>query len=210
LLIAVIAGGFWFYRALSYVPAFYSEALAMAASDLQQSSHELLRRTTALTNDLKRMGRWQALFTEKQINGWLAVDLPKNHPDLLPSQFQNPRVQITADRVYAGAQLEKGISTVVSLEFSATLQAPNQVAVRIYKVRAGDVPWRLDQIVEEAARAAGEWGLQVEQTHTDGDPVLLLTLPPEAQQGREIVLERLELRDGAVYLSGQTTALRKR
>jgi hypothetical protein len=208
LLVGLVGGGIWLYRALSFVPPFYSEALAVARPDLERSNREMLRRTAALTNELKRVGQWQAVFTEQQINGWLAVDLPKNHPDLMPAEVQNPRIRITPDRVFVGARYESNVSAVVSLEFATTLQAANQVAVRIHKVRVGDVPWRLDQIVQEATEAAREWGLQVEQTQTDGDPVLLLTLPPDAKQGREILVERMELRDGEVFLSGRTGAKR--
>jgi hypothetical protein len=210
LLVGLVAGGIWLYRAISYVPEFYSAALAVAQPDLEQSNRDMLRRTAALTNDLKRVGEWRAIFTQQQINGWLAVDLPKNHPDLLPAELQNPRIRITPDRVSAAARYESNVSAVVSLEFAAILQGPNQVALRIHTLRIGDVPWRMDQIVEQATAAARQWGLQVEQTQTDGDPVLLLTLPPEAQQGREILLERLELRDGEVYLSGRTAPPQKR
>ena len=188
LLVGLVAGGIWLYCAISYVPAFYSAALAVAQPDLELSNRDMLRRTAALTNDMKRVGEWRAIFTQQQINGWLAVDLPKNHPDLLPAELQNPRIHITPDRVLAAARYESNVSAVVSLEFAATLQAPNQVALRIHTLRIGDVPWRMDQIVEQATAAARHWGLQVEQTQTDGDPVLLLTLPPERNKAAKSCL----------------------
>jgi hypothetical protein len=209
LVVAVIGGGAWFYRALSYVPEFYSEALAVKAPELQQFSREMLRRSAALTNALKRLGDWQALFTDQQINGWLAVDVPKNHPDLLPPELRNPRVRITRDGVQIGALFEGEVSSVVSVEFDVKLESTNLVAVRIRKVRVGDVPWRLDRIVDEIIQAAAQWGLHVEQTQTDGDPVLLVSLPPDLQSPtREVHLERLELREGEVFLSGRSNPRR--
>jgi hypothetical protein len=211
LVVAMIGGGAWFYRALSYVPAFYSQALAVKAPELQQSSREMLRRTAALTNDVKRLGNWQALFTDQQINGWLAVDVPKNHPDLLPSELRNPRVRIMPDGVLIGARFEGQVSSVVSVKFSVQLERTNVVAVRIHQLRVGDVPWRLDRIIDEIIRSAGQWGFLVEQTQTDGDPVLLVTLPPDLHdRNREVQLEQLELREGEVFLSGRSSPARGR
>ncbi|MEX2139419.1 MAG: hypothetical protein WD894_09170 [Pirellulales bacterium] len=205
-LIALVVGGVWLYRSLVYVPEFYSQALAVGAPELQQSNREMLQRTAALNNDLKRIGEWQALFTDQQINGWLAVDVPKNHPDLLPPEVENPRLRITPDGVFAGAQFEGEVSAVVSVELAVRLTATNVLAVRINKARVGDVPWPLDRVVDEVVAAAASWGLQVEQTHSDGDPLLLVTLPPELNDGRrQVLLEHLELRNGEVFLSGRTS-----
>lgn len=202
---ALVVGGVWLYRSLYYVPEFYSQALAVGAPELQRSNREMLRRTAALNNDLKRTGKWQALFTDQQINGWLAVDVPKNHPDLLPPEVRDPRVRVTPEGIFAGAKFEGDVSAVISVELAVRLTATNVLAVRIHKARVGDVPWPLDRVVEEVIAAAASWGLQVEQTQTDGDPVLLVTLSPDLQNNRRhVLLEHLEFRDGEVFLSGRT------
>jgi hypothetical protein len=202
-IVALLAGGTWLYRSLSYVPPFYSQALEATAAELKRSSREMLRRTAALNNDVKRRGKWEALLTDEQINGWLAVDGPKNHPDLIPTQAHNPRVRIVPGRLLAGAEVEGMVSAVVSVELDVRLTETNLLAVRIEKLRVGDVPWALDQIVDDVVAAARDWGIRVEQTQNDGDPVLLLTMPGEFDE-RKVLLERLELREGEVYLSGQT------
>jgi hypothetical protein len=202
-LLALFAGGIWLYRSLSYVPQFYSEALAATAAQLQQSSREMLRRTAALNNDLRRQGKWEALFTDREINGWLAVDVPKNHPELIPPQAHDPRVRIVPGRLLAGARIDAAVSAVVSVELDVRLAERNVLAVRVQKLRVGDVPWGLDQIIDEVIAAARDWGIRVEQTQSDGDPVLLLTMPAEFDE-RRVFLERLELRDGEIYLAGQT------
>jgi hypothetical protein len=204
-LAALVIGGVWLYRALNYVPEFYTRALALETPELQQSNREMLRRTAALNNDLKRTGKWAALFTDRQLNGWLAVDVPRNHPDLLPPEVRDPRVRVTPDGIFAGAKFEGEISAVISVELSVRLTATNVLAVRINQARVGDVPWPLDRVVEEVVAAAAGWGLHVEQTQTDGDPVLLVTLPPDFQDGRRVLLDRLDLRDGEIYLSGHTS-----
>jgi hypothetical protein len=204
-LVALLAGGFWLYRSLQHVPAFYTEALAVADSDLQQSNRELLRQTAALNNHLRRMGAWEAHFTDQQVNGWLAVDVPKNHPDLLPPEISHPRVRITPDAIFAAARFDGDISAVVSIELDVALPETNRLAVRIKKFRVGDMPWPLDDLLHEVISTAASWGLQIEQTQSDGDPVLLVTVPVEIGEGPgKVRLERLELRQGEVYLSGHT------
>jgi hypothetical protein len=202
-LAALLAGGIWFYRSLLYVPPFYAEGLEASESELKTSSREMLRRTAALNNDIKRAGKWEALFTDRQINGWLAVDVPKNHPDLIPPQARDPRVRIEPGRLLAGAQIDGAVSAVVSVELDVRLAEPNVLAVRVQKLRVGDVPWGLDEIIDDVVAAAADWGIQVEQTQSEGDPVLLLKMPADFDE-RRIVLDRLELRDGEVYLAGQT------
>jgi hypothetical protein len=204
-LIALLVGGFWLYRSLQHVPEFYTEALAVTDSDLEQSNREMLRQTAALNNHLRRMGGWEAHFTDQQVNGWLAVDVPKNHPDLLPPEISHPRVQITPDAISVAARFEGDISAVISIELEVALTETNRLAVRIKKLRVGSVPWPLDEVLHEVIAAGASWGLQIEQTQSDGDPVLLVTVPPEIGEGRgNVRLERLELRQGEVYLSGHT------
>jgi hypothetical protein len=106
-------------------------------------------------------------------------------------------------RLLAGAEMEGAVSAVVSVELDVRLTETNVLAVRIEKLRVGDVPWALDQIIDDVVAAARDWGIRVEQTQSDGDPVLLLTMPAEFDK-RKVLLERLELREGKVYLSGQT------
>jgi hypothetical protein len=202
-LVVLLAGGVWLYRSLSYVPPFYSEALAATESALRQSSREMLRRTAAFNNDIKRSGKWEALFTDQEINGWLAVDVPKNHADLIPPQAHEPRVRIVPGRLLAGARIEGAVSSVVSIELDVRLTETNIVAVRLQRLKVGDVPWALDDIVDQVAAAARDWGVRVEQTQSDGDPVLLLTMPAKFDE-RQVHLERLELREGEVYLAGHT------
>ena len=202
-LVALLAGGIWLYRSLSHVPTFYTQALGATESELKQSSREMLRRVAALNNDVKRPGKWEALFTDQQVNGWLAVDVPKNHPDLIPPQAHSPRLQIVPGRLLAGAQVDGAVSAVVSVELDIRLTGDNVVAVRIQKLRVGNLPWGLDEIIDEVVAAASDLGIRVEQTQSDGDPVLLLTMPAEFDK-RQVFLERLELRDGEVYLAGQT------
>lgn len=204
-LVLLAGGGVWLYTTLQAVPAFYQEALAADPVQLEQANKQMLRRTATLNNELRKSGDWSAVFTQQEINGWLALDVPKNHPDLLPAEVQNPRVKIAPEAVLAGARYDGDVSTVISLELEVWLQRPNVVGVRLRALKLGELPYRLDQAVDEVVRAAREWGMAVEQSQVDGDPLLLITLTGDLEsEGREVILEQLELRDGEVFVSGTT------
>ena len=89
------------YQGARRVPEAYRKAIEMDPAVLKEASDQMLRRATAPAGDVKQEGRWQALFTDRQINGWLAVDLVENHPGALPQSMSDPRVAIEPDRVMA-------------------------------------------------------------------------------------------------------------
>jgi hypothetical protein len=205
LIAALAATCAWLWFSIHYVPEFYQQALAADRDELEKSNKQFLRRTAALRNELKRIGTWQARFTADEINGWLAVDVPKNHPDLLPPQLQEPRINISPDAILAGARYTGGVTSVVSLEVSAHLPEENVIAVRIRKLRVGDLPWSLSRIIDEISASARDLGIGVQQSQIDGDPLLIFSLSDYWEaEGRNISLVGLEFEDGAVVIRGRT------
>ncbi|MBL9122751.1 MAG: hypothetical protein JNG90_03905, partial [Planctomycetaceae bacterium] len=88
----LLAGGGWL--AWCHEPAFYRTALDADPTRLARGSNELLEEASSLLTDLGRQGEWRSLFTAEQINGWLAVDVPKNHASLFPPDLSEPRVAL--------------------------------------------------------------------------------------------------------------------
>ena len=95
--LAVILGGgaLAIYRATHATPKFYEQALARDPASQKQASEEFLQQATALASDVEQNDRWQIVFTAEQINGWLAVDVPENLPDVIPKEVRDPRVAIS-------------------------------------------------------------------------------------------------------------------
>ena len=207
LILGLAAIGYW---AVQREPAFYRQALAHEPARLEEASDELLQHTTALVSDARQAGEWQALFTAEQVNGWLAVDLPQNHPDVLPREIIDPRVMFQPGRAKIGCRLEQaGISTIASLEVELYMAHPNVLAIRFCKARAGAVPVPLASILERFSAAAADSNLRLEWQQASGDPVALLTLGSSKEHGTEFFLEQVELREGAIYLAGQTEIVGK-
>jgi hypothetical protein len=198
----VLAVGYW---AVQREPEFYRQALAHEPAKLEVASDQLLQHTTALASDVREVGKWQALFTDEQVNGWLAVDVPQNHSGLLPAEIIDPRVLFQPNRIKIGCRLEQaGITTVASLEVEVYMAKPNVLAIRFCKARAGAVPVPLAPILERCTAAVAGSNLRLEWQQSSGDPVALITLAARQEHGTEFFLECLELRDGAMYLAGRT------
>jgi hypothetical protein len=200
--VAVVA----FYRAAGHVPEFYRQALDVEPAKQQAASEVMIKRATDLASDVQKPGAWQATFTAAEINGWLAVDLVKNHADLLPGTITDPRVAITPDAVTVACRYREGrINTVLSLSVDAYLEGPNVVALRVRKARAGALPLPLDDVLKQIARATDRLEWRIEWRQAGGDPVALVCIPSPRDKHRRVVqLETLRLGNGEIHVAGTT------
>ena len=195
------------YLAVRQIPDFYQEAMTQEVVHQDQAGEQLEKQVLDLHNDVQLEGRWQAVFTDDQVNGWLATDLVQEFPHLLPSKLRDPRVAIRHDRVRMACQYRtQRTNSVVSLDVDVFLtNQPNIVAIRIRKARAGLLPLPLKYVLNEISKAARKVDLSLRWTQTEADPVALLTIPTQRDQdNRVMVLETLQLREGEVILAGRT------
>jgi len=211
LLLLFALGVFGVYRASQQVPKFYAEAIAIEPAKQAAAGDALEREALELNNQVRREGEWFARFTDEQINGWLADDLPEKFPKLLPEGVTAPRVSIEPGLAQAACKYEQsGLSTVVVLGIEPYLtDEPNTVAIRIRHVRAGQIPIPLGQFMTEIADQAGKSGLPLRWSEIEGDPLALITIPEQIDElkGRRLQLERIELKPGELLLSGRTVAI---
>lgn len=194
------------YLASRKAPDFYKQALVADRKEAEKASDELLERATALASDLEKEGQWEASFSDAQINGWLAVDLERNHPEALPKSISDPRVAITTEALTLAAGFDRGeVKSVLSLTVGVYVPQPNVIALRIRKARAGLLPLPLDSVLQRVSEAASQLNLAVEWRQEEGDPVALVSFPaPRNNENKLVQVEELELGDGVVHLSGTT------
>jgi len=200
-------GGVWLYFAVHHVPHFYAEALAAPPAARKQASDEMVRRSTALSNDARHDGRWQASFSTDQINGWLAVDLLQNHSRTLPPEFQEPRVAIHPGQMVVGCRYASPrLNTVLSLTADVYLQEPNVLALRIRQARAGAVPLPLKDVMDKIVHTGENFGFVAALRQIEADPLLLLTLPATDgdRRGGDVHVDSVELREGELFVAGHT------
>ncbi len=194
------------YRASQQVPDFYAQAITADTQRQAAASKEMLRTATTLVNAAQKEGVWEAEFTEEQVNGWLAVDLVENHGQVLPREVHDPRVAIRPDGLRLGWRWRGDeLSTVFSLDVQLGLSEPNVVALTVRGARAGTVPLPLGKVLDTVTNAAREMNLRLEWKKSHGHPVALVRVPaPDSEEQKIIIVEHLELREGAIYLSGRT------
>ncbi len=197
------------YIALRRQPQWYVEAAAPAdRRGEEKASDQMLERVADLTSALETKGDWKIVFTAEEINGWLTVDMPKNHPDLLPAELTDPRVKIEADGVTLAARYGgRGISTVVSLKVDVYLSEENVVAVRIRKARAGSLPWSVGRVVDGLSDAAARSEVRLSRSQIGSDPVVLIKIPKVQGPGRrQVRVTTLRLEEGKIVAAGNTGA----
>jgi len=205
-LICLGMSAFVAYRASQQVPDFYEQALKAAPEIEKAASDAMIQRAMTLASEVREPGSWEAVFTTEQINGWLAVDLPRNYPDSLPPNVRDPRVAIKPRQLRVACRYQGDHwSTVLSLAADVYLAAPNVIAVRIHGARAGRLPLPLQKILEQIAQETARLDLHVRWTQAAGDPVAEISIAPRPDSdGKTIRVESLELGDGELYLAGTT------
>jgi hypothetical protein len=199
-----------FYRASQHVPEFYREALAAEPQAQAQAADTMFRKATSLNNDVQRVGQWQAVFTAEEINGWLAVELPRlarEQPDLLPTAVHDPRVAIDPDGVTVAARLDRGgFSSVVALKLDVYVSEASSLVLRIRKVRVGAVPWSPRQVLDTVVEAARRAQRPVKLSHEGSDPIVLVPLSAFAREmpGKRLQVDTVKLESGKICVAGTT------
>src|SRR5262249_12614567 len=156
---------------------------------------------------LHHRGGWSARFTQEEINGWLATDLPAKFSTALPAGFSRPRVAIGPHEAqFAASYQQRGWETVFSLAGDVHLTTePNEIAIRIKRVRAGALPMPLSKLLEDLSGLAARAEIPLRWTEVEGDPVALLRMPLEVNE-RQLSIDAVELTDGAFVIAGRIEA----
>ncbi|MFO0900025.1 MAG: hypothetical protein U0836_21545 [Pirellulales bacterium] len=203
--VAALAGGGAFF-ALRHVPSFYHRALAADPEQQAEASDQMLREAAELSSLARRQSVWEAHFSQEEINGWLAIDLVKNHARSLPANFAAPRTAITAGEATIACQYRlESWGTILSVSFDCYMSEPNVLALRLKRARAGALPLPLGRILEAVSHVVRELEMPVEWRQNDGDPVALVHLPPiRAGKERWIEIDGLEIADGEIVLRGRS------
>ncbi len=193
------------WRASQTVPEFYTRALQADPAEQRKASDTMLQKSTLLVSDVRKSGRWEALFTEEEINGWLAVDLKENHAGALPAAVADPRVVIAPGQLQLAFRTQRGsLQTVLSVAIDAYLAQPGVVALRVRSARAGNLPLPLAGVLDQIGNLGNQQGFLVQWQPAEGAPVALIHIEPVVQGNKVVIIDTLELTDHEIYLGGTT------
>jgi len=193
---------------IRHVPDFYQRALEVDDVDERRASDELLRRVSALANQVRHEGRWSVVLTVRQLNGWLAVDRAENHPTLLPPDVTDPRVAFGANSASVACRYSsEWLSAVFSVDFGLQVVEPNVVALRVLRARAGRMPIPLEHVLDAVTTVARDLDLRLRWYESDDGPVATFEIPPVEHDGARFSVDHIELSEGRLFVAGRSVAV---
>ncbi len=195
------------WLSLTHQPTFYRALAAGPGAQREAKAKHFVASSLQLRNDISNERDWQAVFTDQEVNAWLAEDLAALFADQIPPEVHEPRVAFEADRVTLAFQLDRGpIRSVIWVVAAARVPEDNVLALTLEKIRAGVIPISADRVIGPITDQAREHGLDIEWTRDHGLPVATIRARP-GRSRPDIVLERLNIRQGQIRLSGRSDRL---
>src|SRR5687767_4636804 len=192
-------------RAARQMPAFYVAALAQPAPAQKAAGQRFEQQALTLHNGLREAGLQSVRFTEDEINGWLAAELPAKFPQALPRGIADPRVAIQARTIQFAMRWQEGsVQSIVHLSAEIFLSSePNEVGVRLKRAQLGALPLPLAQVRASLQELAGHSQVRLRWSEIDGDPVVLfkLFLNPSDEDERGVIVEAIDLGDREIVIS---------
>lgn len=194
--------------AAGWSPSFYGTRLVPGGSEAatQQAARRLVTTVSALHADFLRVGRWEGLFDEREINAWLATDLPRNHAAVLPAGVSAPRVEFLPGRLRLGAVVGRGMLSAVGwVEIEIRLRDVNQLGITLGDARLGNLPLPRGPILKLIAGRLEQLGAVTETRRRDDRSLLVVYIPSTHQAGGvSHWLEAVRLADGELAVAGET------
>jgi hypothetical protein len=191
------------WMSLTYEPSFYRSRVLPAAGR-RTVARQFVTQSLQLRNDIMNEPRWEAVFSDDEVNAWLAEDLTTHFADLIPPGVQEPRVVFEPNRAVLAFRLDQApFHSVVWIVVRAEVREPNLLALTLEKVRAGALPVAPEKFLDQITAHAVAQGLQVRWIREGDEPVALIRYQPHFSR-TDILLDRLQLLDGRIRLMGRS------
>ena len=171
---------------------------------------------SALHAAATRTGPWEGVFTADDVNAWLANDLPRNHPRLLPPGWSDPRVGFEPRHAWFGIRRRLGpLRPLVWMRLEASLRSAGEVLLTVADAGIGAIPLPGDTLLAILRVRLVDAGYPVAIARIDGRSRLVLRMPagdgPAARGIRPVVrLAALRLDDGELLVAGDTALVAPR
>ena len=89
---------------------------AAPAKQREVKAKKFVAQSLQLRNDICNEPTWEAVFTDQEVNAWLAEDLVTHFADQLPPEVNEPRVLFELDRITLAFQLQqRGVQSVITV-----------------------------------------------------------------------------------------------
>jgi len=195
---------------LTYEPRYYREMvpLTLPRRQIEDRAKHFVAQSLQLRNDICNEPTWEAVFSDQEVNAWLADDLVTHFADQLPPQVSEPRVLFETGRVVLAFRLDRGaFSSVITVVARPRIPADNTVELTLEKIRAGILPVPADRVLDRIIEMGRAYGVDVEWRKVEGYPVVHLRYSPDRRRD-DIRLDDVEIRSGRIRLAGRSDRAR--
>lgn len=193
--------------AARYEPAFYRTAdMPQDPSVVDPLARRMMSKASGLHASAGRIGEWGEAVSDREVNAWLATDLPRNHRGLLPPGISQPRVAFQPRRLQVGARAALGpLSAVVWADVEVWFKGVDQLGLRLVASGIGSIPMPRDATLRLIASRLALAGFVTDMRRADGRAVLVVSPPMTYDQRRRgWRLESLAIEAGELLLAGST------
>jgi hypothetical protein len=194
----------WF--CLTYQPVYYRDMvrLGVPRDQLEVRAKRFVAQSLQLRNDICNEPTWEAVFSDQEVNAWLAEDLVTHFADQLPPEVHDPRVLFEMDRVILAFRLERsGMDSVITVVARPRIPEGNTVELTLEKIRAGILPVPADRVLDRIMEIGRRHGVDVVWRKQEGFPVVQLRYTPNLNRD-DVRLEDVEIRSGQIRLAGRS------
>jgi hypothetical protein len=194
--------GVWF--SLTYQPSYYRDIVLLPREQRAGKAKKFVAQSLQLRNDICNEPSWEAVFTDQEVNAWLAEDLVIHFADQLPPEVNEPRVLFELNRITLAFLLKQGgVQSVITVVARPRVPGGNTVELTLEKIRAGILPVPADNVLDRIIEYARYHGVDAEWTRKEGYPVVLMRYMPNLER-EDVQLEELQIRAGQIRLAGHS------
>jgi hypothetical protein len=204
--LSALPAGAWL--CLTYQPSYYRDMVLQTRKQRAGQAKKFVAQSLQLRNDICNEPMWEAVFSDQEVNAWLAEDLVTHFADQLPPEVNEPRVLFELDHIILAFQLrQRGVQSVITVVARTRVPEGNTVELTLEKIRAGILPVPADNVLDRVIEYARARGIDVEWTRRDGYPVVLIRYTPNLDRD-DVQLEEVQIRAGQLRLAGRSDRTR--
>ncbi len=192
------------WLSLTHTPNFYREMVKMPRARREKEAKRFVAGSLQLRNDIVNEPTWEAIFSDEEVNAWLAEDLVTHFADQLPPEVHEPRVRFEMNQVTLAFGLDQGpVRSVIWVVARPYVPEPNVLELSFEKIRAGMLPVPAEKVLDRITAHARAQGLDVHWKRDGEFPVAVIRYRPHDDRD-DIKLERIDIRDGQIRLAGRS------
>lgn len=196
------------WLSLTHEPEFYRAMIKIPRDQRAAKAKRFVANSLQLRNDICNEPIWEAVFTDQEVNAWLAEDLVTHFADQLPPEVHEPRLMFELDHVTLAFELDQGpMKSVIWVVAKPEVIQGNVLELTLEKIRAGMLPVPAERVLDRLAMIARAQGLDVSWKREGEYPVVTVRYTPTKDRD-DVMLDRVQVLKGEIRLIGRSNRSR--